>query len=103
MGGMTRDHRTDQPRLPLRRLLICTTLIAAGIPIFAFYATNNSGVLPWLDSIPVFNLFWFVSGAFIGAGVFGLFGRPWTGAVAGCLGALAGLAYMVWDVLFDMQ
>ena len=96
------DHRTSEPRFSLRRLLICTALIAAGIPTFAFYATNDDGVPPWLNIVPVFNLLWLGSGACIGVGAFGLFKRPWTGAIVGCLGALAGFAHMLWDVLFDM-
>jgi hypothetical protein len=97
------DYRTNQPRFSLRRLLICTALIAAGIPTFAFYATNDDDLVPpWLNSVPIFYLIWFGSGACIGVGAFGLFKRPWTGAIVGCLGALAGLAYVVWDVVFDM-
>ena len=66
------------PRFTIKDLLKATTLIAIGAGIWAClfrgaYANNRIGV----DKI----MLWIVGGAFISAGIFTPFKRPWEGAI----------------------
>jgi hypothetical protein len=69
------------PRFTIRDLLVATALIAvgAGMIVFLFRgreASHQLGDWPTL-------FFWCGSGAFVGAGIFTPFKRPWTGAITG--------------------
>jgi hypothetical protein len=70
------------PRFTVKDLLIVTTLIAIGAGALAFVFQNGEEIKRAYGAA-VFAGFWFSGGAFIGAGLFLPFKRPWTGAIAG--------------------
>jgi hypothetical protein len=65
------------PRFTIRDLLLATTLVAVGVGLIVFPLHFHQLVdEEW--SLP---LFFFGGGAFIGAGIFTPFKRPWTGVI----------------------
>jgi hypothetical protein len=70
------------PRFTVKDLLLATTLIAIGAGTLAFLFQNGEQIKHSYGAA-IFAGLWFGGGAFIGAGTFLPFKRPWTGAVIG--------------------
>jgi hypothetical protein len=69
------------PRFTIRDLLVATTLIAVGAGMIAFLFRGRDASNELGDWSTLF--FWYGGGAFIGAGIFTPFKRPWTGVITG--------------------
>jgi hypothetical protein len=72
------------PRFTVKDLLIATTLIAVGAGMLAFVFQNGEEIKRGYGA-GVFAVLWFGGGAFVGAGIFTPFKRPWMGAIIGVM------------------
>ena len=72
------------PRFTVRDLLIATTLVAIGAGALGLmYRIWEALAEAGFVTVPILLLLWFGGGAFIGAGLFTPFKRPWTGVICG--------------------
>jgi hypothetical protein len=68
------------PRFTIKDLLLTTTLIAVGVGMFAFLFQRGDAINR-VGAGAAALLLWFGGSAFLGAGVFAPFKRPWRGAI----------------------
>jgi hypothetical protein len=80
---MTPSGGFFMPRFSIKDLLLATTLIAIGAGLI-YWAYSHPTMSRYSDA-PNWPLFlgWMGGGAFIGAGVFTPFKKPWIGALVG--------------------
>jgi hypothetical protein len=81
----------DMPRFSLKRLLLSTFLIAAGVAYIGNAVVHGDEGPGWGVALPV--SLWIGSGACVTAGAFNLFRRPWLGAL---IGGVAAAAFLAW-------